>query len=410
MPKGTTSGMQTIEGPNEAAAPPEILGMMFDASDIDFKADGATADETKVTLPDSKGSASDSPPPKKDETKPFDVKDTSKDSKESKDGQEVKDDKGKEVRPGDDKKEEPKSIIKPPGEKKEKKEEGKQPEVKQIVPPEKKEHVRDYTGYSPEEQTIFKQMSHEAFAYTTKLIKENKALAGGSYLQHDQGYFLDPGYQTMQRDVFFANKEIEAWRKVILACEAGQPFKELKGQDSNTGEIVYGNEVKPTDETKLQIQESLNNVLGIRQQMVGRMQQFAQTHKARISQDAAAIEQERKARFAWAADPKYLDYTMDFGGKTGERSIKDIRQDILNLFPPYFRNMAPTQVAADIFVALCMSQLESKQYQSQASVAEIKRKEVAKTEPSSDSVDVRTPKDKGKFGVAEFSMEGAPSI
>lgn len=308
----------------------------------------------------------------------------------------------------------PSTILKPPAETKKeevKVQEGEKKEViKQIVPPSKdKPATRDYTGYSAEETAILKAMSNDAFDYTTKLIKESKEnakLKDSTFLQHPEAYTLSPEFKDTQRDVYFANREGQEWAKMLEQCKAGKPFKELTGFDNN-GNPTYGAEIQPNDSIEERLRLNMNNCFGIAQQKQGKLNELGNTFKTRVQSDSQAIQQERAARFAWVSDPKLLDYTINIEG-VGEKSIKQIREDMISLFPPYYRNSPGVEVAADLIVALRIQHAELQQALAGKGVAEIKKEEAMRGEPSSHS----KPKKESESvngSPKEFSLSGMPS-
>jgi len=69
-----------------------------------------------------------------------------------------------------------------------------------------------------------------------------------------------------------------------------------------------------------------------------------------------------------------------------------------------------TDIAGDLFVALQIYAAEIRALKSQTKVAEIKKEEILRGEPSS-AVKPSSEKGKTKFGgVSEFSLEGLPTM
>lgn len=302
------------------------------------------------------------------------------------------------------------SILKPPATTTEKKDaakgEVKLPEGKQVVLPSKDKVVRDYSGFSADEVTVLKQMSDSAYKYATDLIKTNKELAKNkdtTYLQHPDAYTLSPEYRQVQNDIYFAQTEAKAWSDALSLIKQAKPFKPLTGFDQQ-GNPTFGPEMQPTDTIEEEVRQLVINARGMVQSNTAKLQEKASTFKNRTSQDLQLLENERKIRFPWVADPKMMDYTLDIDGT--EMSIKDAKQAFHNIFPDYMRNHPAINVASDLFIALRISNAETQQALAGKQTAEIQKDEIQRAEPSSDA---RQDDTKEVHGVKTFSMNGMPN-
>jgi hypothetical protein len=273
--------------------------------------------------------------------------------------------------------------------------------IKKITPVQGKVQ-RDYTGHTDEEVTAFKKMSDEGYTFTKKLITENKELAklkGSTYLQHEQAYVLDPDFQKMQTDQYFANKEASYWKDQLILMDLGKPWKPIERWDQQ-GNPVLGAERQPTKADEEQVRMYMNNSFNVANQLSSAIQQYPSRYKDRVKNDMSLINQERANRFAWVSDPKLLDHTVNIEG-LGDRSIKQVREDFAKLFPEYLRPHPAVEIAADLMVSLRLAQGELAELQNGKTVESIKEKEQEKVEPSSR----QKPRGEGKktHGVTEFS-------
>lgn len=263
---------------------------------------------------------------------------------------------------------------------------------------------RDYTGFSDEEQAVLKKMSNNSFAFATKLIKENKELKSrtdGVYYQHNEGYTLDPQYKQLQTDAWYADQEGKYWESQLYAMQEGQEWTPLVGYNQD-GTFKFGEKRQPTPRDVEQVRRAMNECVTAKQRFVGQTQALQQNYNARVQQDAGIINQEQAKRFAWVADPKQLESTIDIPG-VGEKSIGQIRQEFTNLFPTYHRGHIAVDVASNLFAALQIYGARIRELESRNKVSEIKREEVIRGEPKSEVKP--QPKGKAVGGITSFDMD-----
>ena len=301
-------------------------------------------------------------------------------------------------------------ILKPPGKKEEKTDKKVDASETKLItlPDPKSKKDRDYTGFSAEEATHLKQMSNEAFEYTTKIIKENKELAknkDGAFFQHPDAYTLHPDYRQTQVQSMMADSEAQAWKSALIACKSGKKFKVPTAFDTKTGNIILSEEVEPSEAAEEELRSKMNTCTNIQQQLNGKLENLAQTFKTRTATDMQAIQSERAKRFEWATKPELLDYTLNFP-ETGDVSLKQIKEDFKNLWPPYLRNNPVMEVASDIFIALRIQGAQLEQALAGQTKAEVKTSEVKRGEPSSMARQGQQGEEIG--GVREFSLAGMP--
>ena len=283
------------------------------------------------------------------------------------------------------------------------------PEIKPITPitpSSATPKTRDYSSFSPEEAAVLKQMSNEAFDYTSRILKERKELEplrNSSFLQHPEAYQLDPAYKTIQEDAQYLNAEAQYWESQLLAISEGKPWAPLVSWKN--GQPVLGAEQQPTELAKIQVTKCMNQCAYGAQQAGTKLQQFTSGYQQRVQADNGLIQQECAKRFSWVADPKILDATVNVEG-VGDQTIKDIRKDFINIFPPYMRNTTGVDVSAHLWVAMQIQQQKIRELENGKHVAEVKKEEVLLAEPS--STNRQAPAGKQINGVTEFSLEGMP--
>ncbi len=309
------------------------------------------------------------------------------------------------------------SVLKPPTEVKKddvKKDEPVKPDKKpELITPVKPDghDAFDYSSFTPQEQVNLKNMSRQSREYTANLIKENKQLAAlkdSTYLQHEQGYTLSPEYQEIQQRNHFAQIEAKCWERALLKIKAGKKFQNVVDFDRKTGQPIMGQEQDPTDQDEIRI----SNNLTLCSQHIGQynnaLQVYPQRFRQQVQSDLQAIEQTQKERFAWVADPKLLEYSINVEGE--DKKVRDIKEDFKNILPIYRRNDILADVASNLFVAMVIQGAELKEARNGQQIAEIKKQEATRAEPTSDNVDnvVKKTEINGKTIPSMFSLEGAP--
>jgi len=268
----------------------------------------------------------------------------------------------------------------------------------------------DYSTYSQEEASILKNMPVSNREKVGKLFKENKELAAlknNQIYQHDSGYILHPGYQKEVEVISHIEQEENHWMQCLVACKQGKSFKPLEGWKD--GKPVYGAEMKPSDEIEESLRMNINACKTIVKQKQEAISKFTTDFKNIIKRDADAIAAERAKRFAWVADPKLLDYTIET--PEGEKTIKQVRSDISSIFPPYMRAHPAVESAGDLMVALMLARKELDSFKRAEKVTKAKEEEKDAIEPTSEVKPRKADSGVKLKGVpSTFSLKGAGDL
>ncbi len=268
----------------------------------------------------------------------------------------------------------------------------------------------DYSGFTPEEANALKQMSTGARDFTIKILKERKELAsqtGGTYLQHPDAYVLDPQFSVLNEDVTFAEKEARHWQEQLVKAQNGEKWQPVEKWDAK-GNPILGPEQMPSVPAIEQMRTYMNKCIMVADHKRNELQQFAGHYKARIQQDANNIQQERARRFGWVADPKIMESTLTVEDGS-EKSVAEVRNTLVNLFPPYMRKELGVQVAADLFAAFQIIQQELREAKTTGAVVQQKVADTVRAEPTTHRGGAASDVG-GKVvnGVKEFSLQNSP--
>lgn len=284
--------------------------------------------------------------------------------------------------------------------------------VQPIVPKgiDKKEF--DYTGFSGDEQVILKNMSVQSREHVIKLMKENKELSknkDASFLQHPSAYTLDPQYTTLQDDVKYADKEAEYWQEQLTRIKNGDTWKPIKGFKTINGREVIetGDERPATHQAEEQARLMMNRCLLHSENKQQEIKQFTGKYKERLTSDNKAIQAERELRFGWVKNPEILKGQVEI--EPGLiKTVQEIREDIISLFPPYMRNQIAVEVAADLFASLQIYGQELREAKANKQIEQVKEDEVTRAEPTSKTGGGSEETIKNGR-VAKFTLAGLPT-
>jgi len=287
------------------------------------------------------------------------------------------------------------------------------PLIKHLKPPkgQKKEEVkgevkpaqgRDYSEFSEEEAAALKQMSNPAFEVASKALRQVKELSklkDSTYLQHDNAFVLDPQYQQLFKQERQAQTEYAHWEAQLQAIDEGKSFKAITGYNAQTGAPIVV-EMPPTAANMEKVRLAMFNCSQASQKLKGELQQYPTKYRSVVQTDMQRSQQERQARFPWAKDPSLLEHEITIEG-LGDRSIKQVQEDIKGFFPPYMRSHPAMDWVADLYVNIKLLESELNSLKGNKQVEQIKKEEKSLVEPSSPRRGVQTAK-KAVNGVKEF--------
>jgi hypothetical protein len=265
---------------------------------------------------------------------------------------------------------------------------------------------RDYSIFPADVAVHMKGTSNEAFNYISELVKEKKQLEGlkdASYLQHEQAYILNPEFQKINEDVFFLSSEAKLLQQALVNMESGAEFQIPQQVDGKTGQWVMSQPIKPTADWKVNVQQALAKLQMQTEQRQGQLEQLQTNYVGRVKQSDAEINKVRSGMFEWVEDPKKLDTQIDIDGKP--TSIKSMRDGIINRLPVWHRGSVLAQIIGDLWVCFHIARNQSAKKQTAEQIADIKKGEKERAEPSSKAGKVDK---KAVNGVSKFSLEGLP--
>ncbi len=403
--------------PKEVAVPDKVLSQNFSIEDFDVEQlptqGTSTEDESSDSLRE-KAQEAEQKTAVEAKAK-LKEKPTEKPTKEETHEQSTDESTETDGEQEEDKKDGVPKFLKPPKKDDEKsKEEGKKLEdkpttggIKPIVPPTKVK--RDYSGYSPEQVSAFKQMSDSAYKVVTDLIKEKRELEkvkDSQYLQHPDAYVLTPEYKEQQQKLTLAQTETRWWEEQLALANDGKEIHDLAGYDPQTLRPVAGRALQPTAALVEKLRIMLGNSYQAHQQIAQQLQTYPGRYKEQITKDLSGIENFRHQQFGWVANPELLDYTMNVDGR-GEIPLKQIAEDAKAMIPPYMRNHPLANIIGDMLISIKIQAAQLAEAQNTNGVKQTMEQEQELVEPSSKSKPTSNSKGKGEavHGVKEFKID-----
>ena len=271
--------------------------------------------------------------------------------------------------------------------------------------------TRDYTGFTQDEVHVLKNMSKQSFDYVAKVIKENKELAklkDSTYLQSPEAYKLDPQYNKTVEDISYLSQEAQIWRNQLINIKTGKEWAPFKGWDKQ-GNPVFDAKRAPGEMDEEDVRQRMMLCENSARQSQEQLSQLQQNYVQRVQSDNAKIDEVQSQKFSWVSDPAQLEKTVSIPN-IGDRTVKQIREDFMSLLPAYHRPSKLAELGANMFAALQIYSAEIKNLQAQLQVAETKRADALRAEPTSTEKPTNTNGvQKSKFGgPAVFDLAGLP--
>jgi len=199
--------------------------------------------------------------------------------------------------------------------------------------------VKDYTGLTPDETHMFKNMSNEAYAKIRPIFDQHKkitereaqlkqreesvakALPKGIF-DHEAAYTLSPQYNQLSSTVQKLDFERSYWAKQFAAVEKGEDYKPLL-IDAN-GRYVEGKPVKASADAKAEIMNNMTLATQLHTQHNQQLQSVQQSFAQRRSELVSGIKAYENKLFGFLETP--------------DNPYKPVVQEVLQAIPEEFRD------------------------------------------------------------------------
>lgn len=199
---------------------------------------------------------------------------------------------------------------------------------KELIEPSKTElqkqsrkQVLDQLGIPVETQSLFQQMSNQAFEHVVNTIKENKtskakvdelttALTEArkgqvnlppSYAEHPQAFVLHPKFADAYQNFNTVSSEEQHWQQQLISIEKGGKWIDLNVDAK--GNIVT-TEMEPSVEAKYQVQQYFENARALKARYGSQMQQIQGEFTHKHTELKNFIQQREDQFFPHLKDPE----------------------------------------------------------------------------------------------------------
>lgn len=151
-------------------------------------------------------------------------------------------------------------------------------EVTPSPPPAIPAGPRNYEEFPEELRPVLKALNNQQFKAFAPKLKELHARAQKAqelenasaqspkfFYEHPEAYRLDPVYNDLTTKIDYINYEQDHYSKALVAIKRGEPWQNLKGYDSRTGEPVFETiqpplDGKPDYQAETQVQQLLGRL------------------------------------------------------------------------------------------------------------------------------------------------------
>lgn len=183
--------------------------------------------------------------------------------------------------------------------------------------------ARDFSVFPEEVKEILKDTSRAAFDFITKTFKESQELKvskekleteykkvqeGGvpsSWYEHPESWRLHPHAQQSLGRLEKLDAEEGFWREQLENINNGQKFRLLRGWNNQTGELVAGDEIEPSEQAKTDIFLRLGRYQSEKNSEAVRLNTFAQSFGSQMKKFNSDAEAIIEKEWPWHKDEKH---------------------------------------------------------------------------------------------------------
>ena len=227
-------------------------------------------------------------------------------------------------------------------------------------------------------------------------------------MQHPDAYMLSPEFNQIRATTIQATRESELYISLLEKVRNGEKIQLPERYDAESGQFIMSKgEVEPTARLEEELRQAALNTRNIADQSKSKLIELQSNFKNQVAQDLANINAYRHSNFDWVKNPELLKYSIACGN-LGDRTLQQIRDDIKGVMPPYMQSHPLAEVVGDMMIALRLVNAELAEAKSGQQVAEIKKEEALRKEPTSDHRFNTNGNGKAVGGVTTFDTVGMP--
>lgn len=257
--------------------------------------------------------------------------------------------------------------------------------------------ARDFSVFPEEVKEILKDTSRAAFDFITKTFKESQELKaskekleteykkvqeGGvpsSWYEHPESWRLHPHAQNSLGRLEKLDAEEGFWREQLENINNGQKFRLLRGWNNQTGELVAGDEIEPSEQAKTDIFLRLGRYQSEKNSEAVRLNTFAQSFGSQMKKFNSDAEAIIEKEWPWHKDEKH----------EAQKWVKEF----MGLIPEPMREQMGFRVASLLYATFSKTNELLAEERTKNKTGEIVKESTRLAEPS-----LRSPSVGGKMG------------
>lgn len=307
-----------------------------------------------------------------------------------------------QAKEGDEKEQEPEVEATAEGEQQQQKQE---PPAKQLD----KHERRDYSGLTPQQAKVARQMSNAAFNLFKPTMLENTRLRKEiadikakpadpsalpqSYYEHEQGYTLSKEYPELVKNYRQLEVERAHWRQQLINIRAGKDWQDIE-YDSKTGGVrVVATPLKASPDADIAVSEYLQNANEGMREINRKVTDLQTNHKKGFDTIREKIKQ-----FSTSNQLDFLDDEKQPGNKVMKDAMAIMEKDGLgaNILSP---------ITAKLYALAVLQQQMLKGFTSKVDAAKKNGVDARKAQPTAGRFSGGSKGEEKMLDLADFERE-----
>jgi hypothetical protein len=225
------------------------------------------------------------------------------------------------------------------------------PSDKPLDKPQEKPPARDLSDFPEQEAKLLRQMSNDAFNYVVTRLRKLRDLEKANTLyEHPEGYVLHPDFRSKFVETSVLDAVANHYKEQLKAIKAGKQWVGIK-EVKPDGTFVYTEPLDPSPDAEVELSTAYNATRSAAENARKELEGFKSTFENTYKTDIQKIQDERKKRFQWVANPELLNEKINVPG-VGDVTLKQVSEDFKTLFPKHFSHHPLLDVATDLFLSL----------------------------------------------------------
>lgn len=173
---------------------------------------------------------------------------------------------------------------------------------------------RDFTGFTPEEAKLLKNLDNPRFlklSKTWRALKEEATKAveyktqaenltkqlreGGvpeSWTEHPDAYQLSPEYRQVSQQYSKVDYEENFYDQQLANVKDGKPWQQITGYDRNTSQPILSAPLEASNQADIYLNKIIARAAGVKAQLEGRVANMQQNFTAQHNANVGGVKQQ----------------------------------------------------------------------------------------------------------------------